>query len=123
MRNTIYPTMDALRYFRINALFLALVVPMFLLGFLFANAQEEIEQQEEAAQELVDQDENITPQDLGVDDPSVLPGNPLYIFKGIGRTFQSLTTRDPAAKAELKLKIAKKKINEAKKKTEKNNNT
>src|SRR3989338_5923766 len=91
-------------------------------GFLFANAQENetVSEEEAEAEELSEQDENITPQDLGVDDPSILPGSPLYFFKGIGRSFQSFTTFDSVKKAELKLKFANKKLIEAKKIAEDN---
>ena len=91
-------------------------------GFLFANAQENetVSEEEAEAEELSEQDENITPQDLGVDDPSILPGSPLYFFKGIGRSFQSFTTFDSVKKAELKLKFANEKLIEAKKIAEDN---
>jgi len=70
---------------------------------------------EAQAEQLAAQDENITPQDLGVGDPAILPGNPLYVVKGAVRTVQSLITFDPAAKAELKLRFANEKIIEVKK--------
>lgn len=90
------------------------------MGFLFVNAQEETTAADVAAAdaqatELAEQDQNVTPEDLGVGDPNILPGNPLYAFKNVRRGFQSFFTFDPAAKAELKLKFASEKIIEAKK--------
>ena len=76
---------------------------------------EEVAAADARATELVEQDENITPEDLGVGDPNILPGNPLYIFKNIFRGVQSILTFDPIDKAELKLKFANEKIIEAKK--------
>jgi len=93
---------------------------LFAMGFLFANAQEEITAEEVAAAdaqatELVEQDENITPEDLGVGDPNILPGNPLYFFKDAFRGLQSFITFDPADKAELRIRFANEKLIEAKK--------
>jgi len=77
--------------------------------------EEEVLAQDAEAEQLVEQDEDITASDLGVGDPTILPGNPLYVFKGISRGFRSLITFDPVKKAELKLKFANEKIIEAKK--------
>ncbi|MFY9457823.1 MAG: DUF5667 domain-containing protein, partial [Candidatus Spechtbacterales bacterium] len=92
----------------------------FALGFLFVNAQEETTAADVAAAdtqatELAEQDQNVTHQDLGVGDPNILPGNPLYALKNVGRGFQSFFAFDPAAKAELKLKFANERIIEIKK--------
>ncbi len=45
--------------------------------------------------------------------PRVLPGNPLYFFKDVGRAIQSFATFDPEAKAKLHLRYAGEKILEA----------
>lgn len=104
-------------------------VLLFMLGFFVASADETGIPHEETAsksdaaaatedqqvEQLVAQDENIMPEDLGVGDPAILPGNPLYLFKGAFRTFQTLTTFNPAKKAELKLKFANEKIIEVQK--------
>ena len=47
---------------------------------------------------------------LGVEEPRILPGNPLYFFKGFARAVQSVTTFSPEKKAELKLRFANEKI-------------
>lgn len=73
--------------------------------------------------QIVEQDENIQAQDLGVGNPSVLPGNPLYFFKNLARGIQSAVTFNSVAKAELKLKFSNEKLIEAKKLSEKNRKT
>ncbi len=60
-------------------------------------------------------DENIQAQDLEVSEPNILPDNPLYIFKNLGRQIQSLFTFDPVTKAKLKEKFANEKLIELKK--------
>ncbi|MDP3779063.1 MAG: Kazal-type serine protease inhibitor domain-containing protein [bacterium] len=45
--------------------------------------------------------------------PRILPGNPLYIFKTIGREIQALVTLDPVKDTELRMKFANVKILEA----------
>lgn len=68
-------------------------------------------------------EETITISDLGVSEPKVLPTNPFYFFKELGRSIQSLVTFNPVSKAELELKFANEKAAEAKKilKTKPNN--
>jgi len=64
-------------------------------------------------------DETITAEDLGVEEPNLLPDNPFYVFKEIGRGFQSLFTFNKLKKIELKEKFANEKIIEVKKMVEK----
>ena len=72
--------------------------------------------QEEPA--VIAPEETITISDLGVSEPTVLPTNPFYFFKEIGRGLQSFITFNPVAKAELELKFANEKAAETKKITE-----
>jgi putative hemolysin len=55
----------------------------------------------------------ITASDLNVSEPTVLPTNPFYFLKELGREVQLLITLDPTKKAELKLKISSEKLLEA----------
>ncbi|MFA5431437.1 MAG: DUF333 domain-containing protein [Candidatus Paceibacterota bacterium] len=57
----------------------------------------------------------ITAKDLNVAEPTVLPNNPFYFLKELGREVQMLITMDPAKKADVKLKIASEKLVEAEK--------
>lgn len=63
---------------------------------------------------LLAQAENVTLQDLGIEDAGLLPTNPFYFFKEFGRAFQRVITTDPVAKAELELKIVNEKAGELK---------
>jgi len=67
-------------------------------------------------------DENIQAQDLEVSEPNILPDNPLYLFKNLGRQIQSFFTFDPVKKAELMEKFTNEKLMEVKKMVEKNKN-
>ena len=48
-------------------------------------------------------------------DPTVLPGNPLYFFRGVGREIRSFFTFNSEKKAELRLRFVSEKILEANK--------
>jgi len=67
-------------------------------------------------------DENVTAQDLGVQEPTVLPDSPFYFFKNLGREIQSALTFNPIRKAELREKFANEKLIELKKVSEKTRN-
>jgi len=60
-------------------------------------------------------DEDVTAGDLGIEEPSLLPDNPFYIFKEIGRSVQSFFTFDKVKKIELKEKFSNEKLLELKK--------
>ena len=55
----------------------------------------------------------ITPGDLGVPDPGVLPTSPFYFFKEWGRGFRRLFIFNPVARVELELGIVNEKAAEA----------
>ncbi len=80
-------------------------------------------QETENVTATIAQDENVTAQDLGVQEPTLLPNNPFYFFKNLGRTIQSAITLNPVKKAELKEKFANEKLLELKKLTEKPQNS
>lgn len=94
-----------------------LIILLMVMAAGIASAQEET-----SAEEAVSQDESIQAEDLGVQDPNILPDNPLYFFKNLGRGIQSLFTFNSVKKAELKEKFTNEKLLEIKKMVEKNKN-
>jgi len=76
-------------------------------------------QETENSTEAVALDENVTAADLGVQEPTILPDNPFYFFKNLGRTIQSAVTFNSVKKAELREKFANEKLIELKKLSEK----
>ncbi|MDD2909309.1 MAG: DUF5667 domain-containing protein [Candidatus Pacebacteria bacterium] len=56
------------------------------------------------------------------EEANILPNNPLYFFKDLGRQIQDLLTLDSAGKIELRLKIAEEKLAEIEQVAEKNPN-
>ena len=75
-----------------------------------------------AVTQEVQEDENVTPQELGVPKPTILPDNPLYIFKDWWRGIHSFFTFNPIAKARLEARYASEKLIEAKDLAEKTKN-
>lgn len=65
-------------------------------------------------------DETVSPEDLEIKEPTLLPDSKFYFLKNWSRGLKSLITRDPVKKAELKLKYASEKLLEARKLAEKN---
>lgn len=68
------------------------------------------------AQEITE----VTPEDLGVSDPNILPDNPFYFLKEWIRNIQSFFTFNPVKKAQLKEKFVNEKLIEVKKMVEQN---
>ena len=60
-------------------------------------------------------EQTVTIADLGVQEPGLLPGNPLYFLKEIARGLRRAFTFDAVAKAQLELKISSEKAAEARK--------
>jgi len=98
------------KYFIISLAIFSLVLTTSLV---LAQDSEEIIISSEAQQE-VNLDEDVQPADLEVGQPTILPDNPFYFFKNLGRNIQSLFTFDPVAKAELRQKFANEKLIELK---------
>jgi hypothetical protein len=67
----------------------------------------------------VAQDEEVSPQDLGISEPKLLPDNPFYFLKNWARGIQNVLTFNPIRKAELRMKFANEKLMETKKMVEK----
>lgn len=57
----------------------------------------------------------VTPEDLGVKEPTLLPDSPFYFLKEWGRKIQETLTTDEAKKAELLQKFANQRLIEAQK--------
>src|SRR3989344_2409158 len=94
---------------------------MFFISLLvIAVAGIALAQEETSTAEAVNLDENIQAEDLWISDPNILPDNPLYFFKNLGRGVQNLFTFNPIKKAELKEKFTNEKLLEIKKMVEKN---
>ena len=71
------------------------------------------------APEAVNLDEDVQSQDLGVQEPKLLPDSPFYFLKDWARAIQSTFTFNPVKKAELRMKFANEKLMEVKKIVEK----
>ena len=71
-------------------------------------------------EEIIALDEDVSAEDLGVEEQTLLPDNPFYFFKELGRGIQSFFTFDPVKKAELKEKFANEKLIEVKQMVEQN---
>lgn len=69
----------------------------------------------EDAAKLIAADEEITANDLGVSEPTILPDSGFYFFKNWGRGVRSLLTFNPVKKAELNLRYANERLFEVKK--------
>lgn len=107
-------------------IFLLSFVLVFAIG-LIALAQEVPQPAEETtgvgggyspiitAEEAVNLDEDIQPEDLGVSEPKLLPDNPFYFLKNWARGIQNVLTFNPIRKAELRMKFANEKLMEVKK--------
>ncbi len=107
-------------------LFSIFAVGVFLTAGTSVLAQENITDQETTptliateATEAIELDEDITAEDLGIKEPTILPDSPFYFTKNWRRGIQSFFTFNPIKKAELKLKFSNEKLLETKKMVEK----
>lgn len=83
---------------------LAIVVAFSLTSFVFA-------QETDADAEEVEIDE-VTAQDLGIENPGILPTNPFYFFKEFSRGVRRFFIFDPVGRAEFELKVLNEKAAE-----------
>ncbi|MEK7503604.1 MAG: DUF5667 domain-containing protein [Patescibacteria group bacterium] len=95
------------------------IILSFCLLFAFGVV---LAQETETGTQAAALDENVTAQDLGVSESTILPDSPFYFFKNLGRAIQSAITLNPIKKAELKERFANEKLIELKKMTEKTKN-
>jgi len=92
-------------------------------GIIGIEISEEENNLSEEATKLIDEDENLNAEDLGINDPTILPDSTiLYPLKNAWRGVLSIVTTDPVKKAQLKLRFANEKLIEAKKISEKTDN-
>ncbi|MFH1582525.1 MAG: DUF5667 domain-containing protein [bacterium] len=96
-------------------------ITLFAISFLLG-AGLTLAQEESAASEELSLDETITAEDLGIEEPSLLPDNPFYFLKEMGRGIQSFFTFNQIKKLELKEKFSNEKIIELQKMVEQNAN-
>ncbi len=73
-------------------------------------------------EEAIAADEEVTPQDLGVGDPKLLPDSRFYFLKAWGRKIRLYLTFNPVKKTELRERYANEKLIELKKLTLKSKN-
>lgn len=76
----------------------------------------------EEIQIIINEDGNIAADDLEIKEPALLPGNPFYFVKSIGRGLKSAITFNSVKKVELKLRFANERLIEIQKVAESNNN-
>jgi hypothetical protein len=103
---------------------LLLVLVSLLIGFV-AYAQEQTEPVDEPViEEDVDlqADEDVNAEDLGIEEPKILPDHPLYWFKNAWRKIREVFVFNPVAKLELKQRFASERALELKKLIEKGAN-
>jgi len=102
-----------------------LIIFSIVLGLLISSvviAQEPPTATTSAEQEL-EQDQEVSADDLEVSDPLLLPDSKLYFLKNWTRKIRELLSFGSAKKAETKLRIASEKLLELKKMTEKGKET
>ncbi len=105
---------------KLTKFFLTSFLCFLVLGiFLTVSAQEETSAE---IIELINLDENVQAEDLEIAKPTILPDNPLYVFKNWAREIQSFFTLNPVAKAELRKKFSNEKLIEVKEMVEQNKN-
>ena len=89
------------------------------LGFSSMALAQSTATQKSASQEI-QADTQVTAQDLGVQDPSILPNSPFYFLKDWGRAITNFFTFDTTKKAELASKYSNEKLIELQKLAEEN---
>jgi hypothetical protein len=73
---------------------------------------------ETTAEQMVQQDENVSGEDLGVSEPTILPDSPLYFLKDLYRKITDIVALDDTKKMENRLQWADEKLVEIKKLSE-----
>ncbi len=75
---------------------------------------EESDAPEEVPEDVIE-DEQVSAEDLGVEEARILPDNPLYAFKRFARGVREAVTFNPIKKAELRLRYANEELADAQK--------
>ena len=110
---------------RIITLLVSLSLLAFFAGYLPTKAETTSTvptTTDQTVSSTVNIDENVTADELGVSEPSLLPTSPLYFIKNWQRGIRLFFTFNPVKKAALREKYASEKLLEAKKVAEKTNN-
>lgn len=95
---------------------------LLILGFLGISATALAQEQSVSTNTTAINLEEITAEELGVQEPNILPDSPFYFLKDLSRNIQSFFVFNPVKKIELKNKFANEKLLEAKKLVEKSKN-
>lgn len=96
-------------------LFIPMMFLLFALGAGLATAQEEATTSEEAIEESIE----VAAEELGEEEPSLLPDSPFYFFKEWWRSIDKLFTFNPVKKIDKELAHADQRLLEARKLAEK----
>ncbi len=104
-----------------KSLILGLTIFSLIFTMSISSAQETNDTPIEASEE-VNLDEDITPKDLEVGAPTILPDNPFYFIKNWTRNVRSFFTFNPTKKAELNSRFANERLMELKWMISKNKN-
>lgn len=97
-----------------KAIKIFLILTVLGLGMIILTQSSAQEVPAEVTKE-VNLDEDVQPGDLGVGEPMLLPGHPLYFLKNWGRSIRLFFAFRPVTKAELREKFANEKLIELKK--------
>lgn len=110
----------------LKKIILGISITVFVFSFAYfvfaqeesATSTEDTTITQEATQEI-QEEENVTAQDLEIKEPSLLPDSPFYFLKNWWRGLRLGLTFDPVKKAELRERFANEKLIELKKLIEK----
>lgn len=91
------------------------LVSFFLVMTVSVYAQEESQSSGDQVATEIQAEEEVTIQDLGVEEPTLLPTSPFYFLKNWGRSINRTFTFNSVKKAELELEIVNEKVAEIKK--------
>ena len=100
----------------------AMLSIIFYAGVIMAQEAADTATVDQPAVQATAQDETVTAQDLGVNEPTLLPDSKFYFLKNWKNAIQSVFTFGQVKKAELNLKVASEKLLEARKLAEKTDN-
>jgi len=96
-------------------IFLVLGLGIFSIAKAQNNEGSAVNENDQAVEQMIQEDETVTAQDLGVKEPTILPDNPLYFFKNIFRRISDAITFDPTKKLEKRLRWANERVLELRK--------
>lgn len=95
--------------------FVFILATVMLISTGFVALAETTTPEQATIDQETEEDESVSAEDLGIEEPSVLPGHPFYFLKNWGRGIRSFFTFDKVKKVELKLKYASEQLLETRK--------